>query len=1292
MSGKGFKFVGKTKQVEKAPEALRGLPATESNDIKPSAMTTALRGMFSRAAPVVAPSKVIAKGPKVLKALNAPKILKALNASKILKASIQEKEVDPIVEATELETETTELETETPELETETPELENEETENEETTTIRLKKKFKLKKPVEYGRFEDANLDEMARLIREEERRDPYESTAPTAFVPETRRGFSEFIKETYSNFTLEPTEKALPTEAGDKYPYQKFIREYMRQASPYRGVLTYHGLGSGKTCTAIAASEALFSTANKKIIVMTPASLKKNFLKEVSLCGFRHFRLQNYWESMPLDQTVRLFATSVLGLSESYLRTAKSIWIPDFRKTVDEANYSNLTSDERTEIRKQILSLLVWDEEKNPTGRIRFINYNGISAKKLQAIACKKPHADFFDDAVIIIDEIHNVGRLMQGTIDPYLVKMKGLRRLIPMEEITPNKWNPSLCLQGLKTYARGYLFYRLLLDAQNSKIIGLSGTPLINFPEEMGILMNVLHGYIPTIEITVNKVGSAIQKQLTDLMDAYIYVDYIKVLQAPSGQGTQIVCSLLPYGVRKISNDIGVERIPQGEEIPTIDIIVNEIQQILEKADFIIRGSIVTKAQELLPPFADSFHDKFIGKGVELNNKIVLVKRLTGLVSDYKGSRADLMPSVKVDEVVRVPMSLYSQKKYVEARETEISSEKKKTKQPGSMGGVWAEVYEVGGESQSSNYKMASRQACNFTFPPNVLRPKPKTKKEAMAEATNGDKQGDIIDGIEEDSDEKFPELEELDLQERAEIDAVAEEDALKDAELEAESEVVGIVDAVDAVDGPVAPASVAPVASVAPASVASVAPASVAQVGGANEDEDEDESTGSLVPLPIESTSTLAIAPKKFALKGLMQKKTAELQAECKSGKEGEAYPDAVIRAKECLQTLGRDNLKLGTPTGLEQCSPKFAEMLTRIAAAPGSSLVYSFFLDMEGIGIFSMCMDINGYAPIEIIRGPLGLSFSKATEASFRKGTNVQPRYITFTGNEKEDIRRLALDIFNAKFDELPTSIKTILTESGYTTNHKGEICRVFCITAAGAEGLSLKNVRAVHIMEPYWNDVRLRQVKGRAIRIGSHLELPEADRNVSIYTYLSCFSKDAQLLKAGDGRIDETIRVADRVERKEAVTLALPIPERATEYIVTTDERIFLIAQRKKGILNSLENVMKSAAIDCELNIQQNRDGSFKCLPLKGKVGDFLYHPNLEIDIRESASMYAIEDKTINVPVKPNYILQKFKGTIYRMKLVEGGFEMYAEDDVEMKRILGTAGVKDGKPAPPVKFL
>jgi hypothetical protein len=358
-----------------------------------------------------------------------------------------------------------------------------------------------------------------------------------------------------------------------------------------------------------------------------------------------------------------------------------------------------------------------------------------------------------------------------------------------------------------------------------------------------------------------------------------------------------------------------------------------------------------------------------------------------------------------------------------------------------------------------------------------------------------------------------------------------------------------------------------------------------------------------------------------------------------------------------------------------------------MLKRISEARGSSLVYSQFLDMEGIGIFRLCMDVNGYAPIEIIKTPTGFAFSKLTEASFRKGPGVQPRYITFSGGEEEDIRRLALDIFNAKFDELPTNIKSVLEGSSYINNHLGEICRVFCITSAGAEGLSLKNVRAVHIMEPYWNDVRLKQVKGRAIRIGSHLELPEDQRNVSIFTYLTCFSQEAQILKSGDARIDETIRLSDRVERKEAIALKLPIPAGATEYVVTTDERLYLIAERKKGVLNSLESVMKSAAVDCELNIQQNNDGSFKCLPLEGRVGDFMYHPDLDIDIRESASKFKVATEPSG-PV-PTVIFKKLNGKPYRFKKTDTGFEMYAEDDAKLTKILGTTGIKNDNPAPPV---
>jgi hypothetical protein len=400
-------------------------------------------------------------------------------------------------------------------------------------------------------------------------------------------------------------------------------------------------------------------------------------------------------------------------------------------------------------------------------------------------------------------------------------------------------------------------------------------------------------------------------------------------------------------------------------------------------------------------------------------------------------------------------------------------------------------------------------------------------------------------------------------------------------------------------------------------------------------------------------------------------------------------------------------------MGGENGLETHSPKYASMLEHIKAVPGSSLVYSQFLDMEGIGIFRLAMDANGYAPIEIVKGVSGPVFSKATLESLAKGPGGQPRYMTFSGGEEDDIRRMYLDIFNANFNQLPQHLKEVLDTNKFVNNHKGEIARVFCITSAGAEGLSLKCVRAVHIMEPYWNDVRLKQVKGRAIRIGSHLELPVNDRNVSIYTYVTAFPPDTQTLKVGDRRIDETIRQADAVDRETAVKLKLPIPEGASQYVLTTDERIHIIAEKKKAITNALEAVMKSAAVDCQLNTKENKDGTFVCLDLKGAVGDFLYHPDLDIDIRESASKYQIVEKplitkpaassvveasSVSEPVKPVYIKKALKGVVYLLKEVKNesgtvtGFEMYAEPDTKLTTLVGTAGAKDGKPAPPVKMV
>jgi hypothetical protein len=182
-------------------------------------------------------------------------------------------------------------------------------------------------------------------------------------------------------------------------------------------------------------------------------------------------------------------------------------------------------------------------------------------------------------------------------------------------------------------------------------------------------------------------------------------------------------------------------------------------------------------------------------------------------------------------------------------------------------------------------------------------------------------------------------------------------------------------------------------------------------------------------------------------------------------------------------------------------------------------------------------------------------------------------------------------------------------------------------------------------------------------------------------------------------------------------------MGLPIGERATEYIITTDERLHVISERKKLILNALESVMKAAAVDCELNIKENKDGSFKCLPLRGKIGDFMYHPNLEDDIRESASKFQAAAPAAAAPAAPAalaaapaaaapaakpaaaYIKQEYKGKPYIFKYVRPdpkavatGFEIYAIDDAGFKKVLGRAGVRlptefgKEKPGKPVEFL
>ncbi len=152
------------------------------------------------------------------------------------------------------------------------------------------------------------------------------------------------------------------------------------------------------------------------------------------------------------------------------------------------------------------------------------------------------------------------------------------------------------------------------------------------------------------------------------------------------------------------------------------------------------------------------------------------------------------------------------------------------------------------------------------------------------------------------------------------------------------------------------------------------------------------------------------------------------------------------------------------------------------------------------------------------------------------------------------------------------------------------------------------------------MEPYWNKVRLEQVKGRAVRICSHMDLPMEERKVEIYTYIAKFSDD-QLSAVGTDRIDPLIALSD----SEVITD--PLTGRKTERVYTSDQMVYNVSVRKEKINQSLLSVLKEVAVDCVMNGPDNEPDiqCFQTAPTAPGENPKMFDPELQQDIIETAS-------------------------------------------------------------------
>lgn len=256
---------------------------------------------------------------------------------------------------------------------------------------------------------------------------------------------------------------------------------------------------------------------------------------------------------------------------------------------------------------------------------------------------------------------------------------------------------------------------------------------------------------------------------------------------------------------------------------------------------------------------------------------------------------------------------------------------------------------------------------------------------------------------------------------------------------------------------------------------------------------------------------------------------------------------AYKQHVARVMERLQTESRKHGWL--QARLQEHSPKFEKLLTNITRKPkmGTCLIYSEFRNVpEGLLALRLVLNQNGYAP-----------FDWDLPGETRK------RYLVYDPTDSDQLQML--HAFNNDFHLVHENLtRRLSAKLGKRLDNKdGGICELILISASGAEGLSLKNVRQVHILEPYWQRVRMQQVVGRARRAHSHAGLPVQDRDISVYMYVATFTGLQQ-------SVPRMIFEKDNVNGE----------------LLTSDEHLLRIAMMKGRSTDAFQALLRRGAVDC----------------------------------------------------------------------------------------------------------
>jgi len=233
------------------------------------------------------------------------------------------------------------------------------------------------------------------------------------------------------------------------------------------------------------------------------------------------------------------------------------------------------------------------------------------------------------------------------------------------------------------------------------------------------------------------------------------------------------------------------------------------------------------------------------------------------------------------------------------------------------------------------------------------------------------------------------------------------------------------------------------------------------------------------------------------------------------------------------------------KIFHPDNIQKYSGKIASICNSIRQSTGIIMVYSQFID-------------GGVVPIALALEEMGFTrygFASHTKSLFETAPTAQVDATTFkTLAETEDkstFHPAKYVMITGDKSFSPNNLADLKHVTGLA-NKRGEQVRVVLITKAAAEGLDFKNIRQLHVLEPWYNMNRVEQIIGRGVRNLSHCMLPFEERNVEIYLHATAPDGDAE----------------------------------------PADLYVYRYAEKKAIRIGTITRILKEIAVDCILNIGQ----------------------------------------------------------------------------------------------------